>query len=136
MARRRRDRVPLNAEINVVSLIDVMMLLLVIFMITAPMMQGGIEVKLPEAQAQPLEAKSGLVVTLTRDGAVYVDRTRMTLSQFRSTFRSLAGTRVKQGGYLVADESVPYGRVAQVLGIMRAAGLTDVGLSVEQIKER
>ena len=75
-------------------------------------------------------------MTLTRDGAVYVDRTRMTLSQFRATFRSLAGTRVKQGGYLVADENVSYGRVAQVLGIMRAAGLTDVGLSVEQTKAK
>ena len=136
MPRRRRERVPLNAEINVVSLIDVMMLLLVIFMITAPMMQGGIEVKLPEAEAQALEPKSGLIVTLTRDGAVHVDRTRMTLSEFRATFRSLAGTRVKQGGYLVADENVSYGRVAQVLGIMRAAGLTDVGLSVEPTREK
>jgi biopolymer transport protein TolR len=136
MARRRRDRVQINAEINVVSLIDVMMLLLVIFMITAPMMQGGIEVKLPEAEAQPLEAKSGLVVTLTRDGAVYVDRTRMTLREFRGSFRSLAGPRAKQGGYLVADENVSYGRVAEVLGIMRAAGLTDVGLSVQPIREK
>jgi len=52
--RRRRDRVELNAEINVVNLIDVMLLLLVIFMITAPLMQGGVDVQLPEAQAQPL----------------------------------------------------------------------------------
>ena len=55
MPRRRRDRVELNAEINVVNLIDVMLLLLVIFMITAPMMQGGVDIALPKAEARPLE---------------------------------------------------------------------------------
>ena len=65
MARRRgRDRLVLNAEINVVSLIDVMMLLMIIFMITAPMMQGGVDISLPKAQARPLESKSGLTVTV------------------------------------------------------------------------
>ena len=59
MARRRTERLPLNAEINVVSLIDVMMLLLVIFMITAPMMQGGVDVTLPEAEARRWSTKSG-----------------------------------------------------------------------------
>ena len=60
--RGRGERTPLNAEINVVSLIDVMMLLMIIFMITAPMMQGGIDVSLPRATARPLHAKSALVV--------------------------------------------------------------------------
>ena len=69
MPRRRRERMPLNAEINVVSLIDVMLLLLVIFMITAPMMQGGIDVVLPKGEARPLEPKSGLVVTVDRQGS-------------------------------------------------------------------
>ena len=59
--RRRRQRLDLNAEINVVSLIDVMMLLMVIFMITAPMMQGGVDISLPRAEARPLDPKSGLV---------------------------------------------------------------------------
>ena len=61
---RRRREMPLNAEINVVSLIDVMLLLLVIFMITAPMMQGGVDVALPKAEAKPLDPKSGMVVTI------------------------------------------------------------------------
>ena len=73
MARRRGEKMPLNAEINVVSLIDVMMLLMVIFMITAPIMQGGVDVALPKAQARPLEPKSGLVVTVNRRGAVFVE---------------------------------------------------------------
>ena len=119
---------PLNAEINVVSLIDVMLLLLVIFMITAPMMQGGVDVALPKAEAKPLEPKSGLVVTIDRSGAVYVDETRMTVSEFRSAFRTLASKRSRDGVYLRGDASVPYGLVTQVLAIMRAAGVGDVGL--------
>ena len=63
---------PLNAEINVVSLIDVMLLLLVIFMITAPMMQGGVDVALPKAEAKPLDPKSGMVVTIDKSGAVCI----------------------------------------------------------------
>ena len=122
---------PLNAEINVVSLIDVMLLLLVIFMITAPMMQGGVDVALPKAEAKPLDPKSGMVVTVDRAGAVYVDETRMTLSEFRSAFRSLASKRASDGVYLRGDASVPYGVVTQVIAIMRAAGVSDVGLMTD-----
>ena len=119
---------PLNAEINVVSLIDVMLILLVIFMITAPMMQGGVDIALPKAAAKPLEPKSGLVVTVDKSGVILVDETRMTLSEFRSAFRALAGKRAHDGVYLRSDASVPYGVVAQVLAIMSAAGVGDVGL--------
>jgi biopolymer transport protein ExbD len=119
---------PLNAEINVVNLIDGMLLLLVIFMFTAPMMQGGVDVALPRAEAKPLDPKSGLVVSVDREGAVYVDETKMSLNEFRSAFRALAGKRAADGVYLRSDAAVPYGVVAQVLAIMRAAGVGDIGL--------
>ncbi len=122
---------PLNAEINVVSLIDVMLLLLVIFMITAPMMQGGVDIALPKAEARPLEPKSGLVVTVDGSGAIFVDETRMTLAEFRAAFRSLADKRAKDGVYLRADARVSYGVVAQVMATMRAAGVGDVGLVLD-----
>jgi biopolymer transport protein TolR len=129
VARHRRRELPLNAEINVVSLIDVILLLLVIFMITAPMMQGGVDVALPKADAKPLEQpKSGLVVSVDRSGAVYVDETKMTLPEFRASFRALASKRVRDGVYLRGDAGVPYGVVTQVLAVMRAAGVGDVGL--------
>lgn len=128
MMRRRRREMPLNAEINVVSLIDVMLLLLVIFMITAPMMQGGIDVALPKADAKALEPKSGLVVSVDRTGAVFVDETKMSLAEFRAAFRALASKRAKDGVYLRGDASVPYGVMAQVMATMRAAGVSDVGL--------
>jgi len=134
--RRHRSRMDLNAEINVVSLIDVMMLLMVIFMITAPMMQGGVDISLPRAEARPLDPKSGLVVTIDKSGAIHVDETTLTFNEFRSTFRTLASDRGRDGVYLRADEGVPYGSVVKVLAVMRASGTGDVGLVAEQEEER
>lgn len=129
--RRRGERLALNAEINVVSLIDVMMLLMVIFMITAPIMQGGVDVALPKAEAKPLEAKSGLVVTVNNAGDIFVDDDRLTFDEFRAAFKALSAQRGKNGVYLRADQSVPYGTVVRVLAVMRASGATDVGLVAE-----
>jgi biopolymer transport protein TolR len=94
--RGRGERTPLQAEINVVSLIDVMMLLMIIFMITAPMMQGGVDVSLPRAEARPLNAKSALVVSVTRDGRIFADDVQLSLSEFRgrsARWRSRRGAR-------------------------------------------
>jgi biopolymer transport protein ExbD/biopolymer transport protein TolR len=130
--RRRRERLHLNAEINVVSLIDVMMLLMVIFMITAPMMQGGVDIALPTAKARPLEAKRQLAVSLTRDGRVFVDETPLSLAEFEGSFKALADQKGTEGGvYLRADSGVSYGVVVRVLGVMRASGVGDVGLVAE-----
>lgn len=133
MARRRRgERTPLSADINVVSLIDVMMLLMVIFMITAPIMQGGVEVSLPRAEARPLDAKAGLVVSIDHAGRIFVDQTPLTYDEFRASFKALAGRRTDGGGVsLRADQAVPYGTVVRVLAIMRASGVGDVGLVAE-----
>ena len=131
MKHRRREALPLNAEINVVSLIDVMMLLLVIFMITAPIMQGGVDIALPRAEATPLEPKSGLVVTVNRAGEIFVDQDKFSYTEFRASFRALAANRGKQGIYLRADQGVPYGQVVRVLAVMRRAGVGDVGMVTE-----
>ena len=128
---RRRQGLALNGEINVVSLIDVMMLLLVIFMITAPMMQGGVDVSLPKAEARPLDRKSGLVVTVNRAGEIFVDQDQFSFTQFRAGFRAIAGQRGKQGVYLRADQNVPYGVVVRVLAVIRQAGVSDVGMVTE-----
>ncbi|HEY1952653.1 MAG TPA: biopolymer transporter ExbD [Gemmatimonadaceae bacterium] len=133
MARRGRgrSRLVLNAEINVVSLIDVMMLLMIIFMITAPMMQGGVDISLPKAESRPLESKSGLTVTIDRSGAIFVDEARLTYNQFAASFKALAQRRGSGGVYLRADAGVPYGSVVRVLAIMRASGVGDIGLVAE-----
>lgn len=131
MPRRRRRHLELNAEINVVNLIDVMLLLLVVFMITAPMMTGGVDIRLPRASARPLESKSGLTVTITRDGVIRVDETAMSFAEFQDAFKAMASQRGQQGLYLRADAGVEYGLVVQVLATMRAAGVGDVGLVTE-----
>ena len=129
--RGRGERTPLQAEINVVSLIDVMMLLMIIFMITAPMMQGGVDVELPRAAARPLNANTALVVSVTRDGRIFADDVELSLGEFRGTFRTLAEQSGRAGVYLRADQGVPYGRVVEVLAIMRAAGVGNIGLVAE-----
>src|SRR5436190_11448722 len=123
-----RGEMPFNADVNVTSLVDVMLVLLIIFMITAPMMQGGVDVELPRAEARPLSPKEGMVVSVNRDGRIFVDQTPVSYNDFRVTFRSLLATRKPSGVYLQADTHVPYGQVVRVLAIIRAAGIQNVGL--------
>jgi biopolymer transport protein TolR len=132
MAGRRRHRFDLNADVNVVSLIDVMLLLLVIFMITAPMMQGGVDITLPSTDAKPIESKEGLTVSVNRAGEIFIgDEKYKSLSEFRIVFKALPKNRTQNGVYLRADRSVGYGIVAQLLAAMYAAGVTNVGLVTE-----
>ena len=131
MPRRRRERLELNGDINVVNLIDVMLLLLVVFMITAPMMTGGVDITLPRAEARPLESRSGLTVTITRAGGILVDETPMTFGEFRGAFGAMASQRGRQGLYLRADKDVDYGAVVRVLAVMKAANVGPVGLVTE-----
>ena len=131
--RRRRHRFDLNADVNVVSLIDVMLLLLVIFMITAPMMQGGLDITLPAAQARPLESKTGLSISVNRNGQIFIgDATAgYNVNQFRMLFTSMSKNETANGVYLRADKDVPYGVIVQVFQIIQAAGVSDIGLVTE-----
>jgi biopolymer transport protein TolR len=124
----QRGEMQFNADVNVTSLVDVMLVLLIIFMITAPMMQGGVDVELPRAEARPLSPREGMVVSVNRDGRIYVDQTPVSYSDFRITFRSLVTTRKPTGVYLQADNRVSYGQVVRVLAIIRGAGISNVGL--------
>jgi biopolymer transport protein ExbD len=124
----QRGEMPLNAEVNVTSLVDVMLVLLIVFMITAPLMQGGVDVELPRAEAKPLNPREGMVVSVNRDGRIFIDQTPVSYNDFRVTFRSLVATRKPQGVYLQADTRVPYGQVVRVLAVIRGAGITNVGL--------
>jgi biopolymer transport protein TolR len=129
--RGKRDRFDLNADVNVVSLIDVMLLLLVIFMMTAPMMQGGVDIALPSTESKPLESKEGLAITVNSAGQIFIDQEKYTLGEFRVVFRGLAQNRTKNGVYLRADKGVDYGIVVQLLAIMNANGVSNVGLVTE-----
>ena len=128
---RRRSRAALNADVNVTSLVDVAFVLLIIFMITAPMMQGGVEVRLPRAEARPLESRQALIVTVDRRGRILVDQNQFSYVDFRATFRAMVSRRRPSGVYLQADRGVPYGEVVRVLAVMRASGVQNVGLVAE-----
>src|SRR5204863_7975874 len=103
----------------------------IIFMITAPMMRGGVDSSLRTAQSRPLESTGGLTVTIDRAGSIYVDDARLTYDQFSASFKALAQRRGTGGVYLRADDGVPYGTVVKVLAIMRASGVGDIGLVAE-----
>jgi biopolymer transport protein TolR len=120
-----------TADINVTSLVDVAFVLLIIFMITAPIMQGGVEVSLPRAESRPLQSREGLVVSIDQEGQIFVDDNAMTYGEFRGAFRALAEGRDASGVYLRADSRVAYGDVVRVLAIMRTTGTGTVGMVVE-----
>ena len=128
---RRRGGVPISSDINVTSLVDVAFVLLIIFMITAPMLQGGVDVQLPRAEARPLKAEEGLVVTVDRSGRICLDQTPVSYTDFRVAFQAVVATRKPSGVYLRADRRVPYGEVIKVLAAIKAAGVRDVGLVAE-----
>jgi biopolymer transport protein TolR len=103
----QRGELPLMADVNVTALVDVMLVMLITFMITAPMMQGGVDVELPRAQARPLSPKEGMVVSVNRNGRIFVDQTSVSYSDFRVTFRSLVATRKPNVGLVAAEEESP-----------------------------
>ena len=129
---RRRSGLALAADINVTSLVDVAFVLLIIFMITAPIMQGGVDVQLPRGEVRPLDPRQGLVVSIDQGGRIYIDEDALTYEDFRATFAALVRTRQPDGVYLRGDRRVEYGQVVRVLAVMRAAGIEDVGLVAEQ----
>jgi biopolymer transport protein ExbD/biopolymer transport protein TolR len=127
----RRRRLLPTADINVTSLVDVAFVLLIIFMITAPMMQGGVAVELPKAEGRPLAPKEGVIITVDRTGRIYVDQTRVTYDEFRAAFRALVAKRGTSNVYLRGDRRVPYGEVVRVMAAMIAAGVTNVQMTTE-----
>ena len=128
-----RGELPISADINVTSLVDVAFVLLIIFMITAPIMQGGIDVQLPRGEARPLDPREGLVINVDQNGAIFVgeDRTPLTYEEFRGAFQALVATRDPSGVYLRGDGRAPYRDVARVLAVIQAAGIDNAGIVLE-----
>ncbi|MES3032764.1 MAG: biopolymer transporter ExbD [Gemmatimonadota bacterium] len=131
-----RSRTPLNAEINVVSLIDVMMLLMIIFMITAPLLTGGVDVKLPKANVRASQVDNPINITITQDGVIVLDNERVARDELRNTLTALAARATGRTIYLRGDEGAAYGDVVQVLAILREVGLQNVSLVAEQQSAR
>jgi len=127
-----RRRLAVNADVNITPLVDVALVLLIIFMITAPIMQGGIDVELPQAKATPLASKDGLVVSVNRAGRIFVDDIPVTTAEFRATVRRIMDQRKVTSVYVRGDRSTPYGNVVRVIAALHEAGITSAGLVTEE----
>lgn len=122
----------LISGINVTPLVDVMLVLLVIFMITSPMIQQGVAVDLPRASTAPLDAEeSSLVVSVTSDGTVYLNDNPVELSVLGQRLSAVMKERPLQVVYLRADRAVSYGEVVLVVAAVKAAGVERLGMITE-----
>jgi biopolymer transport protein ExbD len=136
MARRLRREQRFMADINVTSLVDVMIVLLIMFMITAPMSQGGIQVRVPQTEGAPLSASEAIVVSMDEAGRVFIDRTEVRPEALGQALAQIRTSRGTNRVYVRADESNPYGRVMVMMNQLREAGFEDLGLVTEPPMDR
>jgi len=124
------------AEINVTPLVDVFLVLLIIFMISAPMMKSVYDVSLPEARKAQPRSEAGIEITLAKDGIIFIDATQVTLDDFSSAFKQIFSPQNPQPVYIKADGALPYQEIVTALDIVRQAGAVDVGLATEAVRSR
>lgn len=119
----------LMSDINVTPFVDVMLVLLVIFMVTAPMMMQGVDVTLPEATAKPLVAqKENLIVTIDKEQQVHINDFAVETDYLREKLSKILENRTDREVYFRADQSVPYGVVVKVMAEIKAAGVEKLGM--------
>jgi biopolymer transport protein TolR len=134
--RERRTRTNLS-QINVTPFVDVMLVLLIIFMVTAPMMETGVEVKLPEVEEAPTldAAQEPLVVTVKADGTIFVGRSQVASpAKLIPVVTQILQERQKKEVFLEADRAVPYGKVVPVMAAIRRAGVAKLGMVADRLE--
>ena len=128
----RNDNRGIMAEINVTPLVDVMLVLLVIFMVTAPMMQQGVQVNLPKADTKamtPLE--DTVVVTVEKSGKIFINKDEIPPVELKSKLATMFAAREKKEVFLKADAGVPYGEVVKAMADIKGAGIERLGMVTE-----
>jgi len=124
------------SDINVTPFVDVMLVLLIIFMVTAPMMIEGVNVSLPEATSEPLPAEQDqLIITIDKNNQIYINDYQVTLDFLREKLIKILDGRVGQEVYLKADKNISYGTVVRVMSEIKGAGIEKLGMVTEPIKE-
>jgi biopolymer transport protein TolR len=138
MERYRDRRRKLMSEINVVPYIDVMLVLLVIFMITAPLLTQGVKVDLPQASSKPIESteQETLIVTVDRQGKYYLDDRPITADELKRKVAAILRARPKTPVMIRGDRNVGYGHVVKAMTLLQAAGAPSVGLITETPSKR
>lgn len=127
--RRDIEGLAVRAEINVTSLVDLAFTLLIIFMITAPILQGGVEIQVPKAPTTPFTSSDeGLVISIDRDGQIYVEDTPVTMEEFQASIVQIIRRRGTPTVYVKGDANVPYGAVLRVIGTLTQSEIEMVNL--------
>src|ERR1700681_2470943 len=123
------------SEINVTPLVDVMLVLLVVFMVTAPLLTVGVPVELPQTQAPPInEPKEPTVITVQRDGAIFIQETSVPIESLVARLQAITGSNPDAVLYVRGDKEINYGRVLEVMSLVSAAGFRKVSLVAEAPK--
>jgi biopolymer transport protein TolR len=122
------------SEINVTPFIDVMLVLLIIFMVTAPMMQSGIGVNLPRAETESVPAEEGLTLTVTPDKYIHVDGSVININLLERRLQGFFAGKAKKIVYIKADEGLPYGVIVSIMDIAKKAGVETIGLVTEPVE--
>ena len=130
MRKFRREYHPM-AEINVTNLVDVVLVLLIIFMITAPMMQSGVDIQLPKSSESPRDVSTGIVVCIGKDRQLYIDNYKIPANQFEARLKTIRDVKKFNPIYIRADQSVPYGVVMDIMNKIKKMGIQNVGLVTE-----
>jgi len=125
---RNRHKTVLS-EINVTPFVDVMLVLLVIFMVTAPLLQQGIDVNLPKARGKDMPPEERISLLIKKDRTVYMNETPVTIAEMRSKLETLS--KLNPNVFLKADKDVPYGLVVEVMGEIKEAGIEKLGMITE-----
>jgi len=129
MAAEERRRGELVSQINVTPLVDVMLVLLVIFMVTAPIIQQGVQLNLPKVKAAPLPgSEQQFVVSITKGGEVYLNDRKLTRGELTGKLIAIARERPDRQIFVRADEKVEYGQVIRTMAAIKAAGIENVGM--------
>jgi biopolymer transport protein TolR len=132
----QRNEHHMLSEINVTPFVDVMLVLLVIFMVTAPMMQAGFDVDLPQVKAATLQTKEQpLIVTVSKDKNIKIQTFEVTLERLRPKLKLIYESRADKDIYLKADKSVPYGFVMSVMAEVKEAGFEKMGMITEPLEQ-
>jgi biopolymer transport protein TolR len=127
-----RRRYPLITDINVTPLVDVMLVLLVVFMVTAPLLTVGVQVDLPKVQNEPITTQvEPLVVTVQKDGNIALMQTPIEIEQLVPRLLAITANKPDTQIYLRGDQAINYGRVMEVMGTLSAAGFNKVALITE-----
>ena len=127
----------LISDINVTPFVDVMLVLLVIFMVTAPMMMQGVDVALPETTSQPLAAKKeNLVITINNQNQIFINNHQLGIDFLQDKLKKILEGRDKREVYLRADKEISYGFVVRVMAEIKAAGVDKLGMVTESISEK